>query len=115
RSYTEIPYKNMLTDWHETYKKTATGSNPELYGSFFAHLKENGSFYLLLKERGLFHLFQDVYLELFGPKPELDNTWAYISSFISYGMLGWVDEWIKRGMQESADSMAEMLIKTGIK
>ncbi|MDD6154925.1 MAG: TetR/AcrR family transcriptional regulator [Eubacteriales bacterium] len=106
---------SMLTEWNSSWEKRGSDSNAAMYGSLFAHLKENKDFYLLLKERGLFDLFQDAYLELFGPKPEIDNMWAYTVSFIAYGTLGWIEEWISRGMQESADAMAEMLLKNGMK
>jgi len=86
-----------------------------MYGSFFAHLKDNSDFYLLLRRRDLFHLFSTVYLSKYGPKPEQDNMTAYVVSFIQNGMLGWIDEWTKRGMQESAESMAQLLAANGIK
>ena len=60
-------------------------------------------------------MFQSAYLELFGSKPELDNMWAYTVSFIAYGTQGWIEEWIGRGMQESAETMTEMLLKHGMK
>lgn len=104
-----------LDGWNSAYQKTATGSNAELYGSFFAHLKENADFYLLLKERGLFHLFRDAYLDLFGPKPEHNNMWAYTVAFIAGGTLSWIEEWIARGMQESAESMTKLLAEHGMK
>ena len=30
-------------------------------------------------------------------------------------MLGWIDEWVNRGMQETAESMAQLLSSNGIK
>ena len=40
--------------------------------------------------------------------------WAYTKSFIAYGTYGWIEEWINRGMQESAGAMAEMLSSYGM-
>ena len=55
-----------------------------------------------------------VLLEQTGPRPDLDNMWAYTTAFISYGTYGWIREWMRRGMQESAESMAELLSSHGM-
>ena len=44
-----------------------------------------------------------------------ENLWAYTTAFITYGTYGWIEEWINRGMQESAETMAELLSLHGIK
>ena len=106
---------NLLEQWDYDYNHTRkTDQDSEMYGSFFAHLKDNSDFYLLLRERNLFHLFREVYLEKYGPKPEQDNLSAYVVAFVQNGMLGWIDEWVNRGMQETAESMAQLLSSNGI-
>lgn len=40
---------------------------------------------------------------------------AYVTSFIAYGTFGWIDEWIGRGMQESAETMEALLASYGMK
>ena len=107
--------KKLLDDWEREYKASEKESNAALYGSLFNHLKEHSDFYLLLKERGLMHLLLEVYLEKWGPKPNYPNEWAYATAFLSYGTYGWIEEWINRGMQESAETMAELLSKNGMK
>jgi len=67
------------------------------------------------KKRNLFHLFLRVMVSLFGSKPEYDNTWAYTTAFISYETFGWIEAWISRGMQESAETMAILLSSAGMK
>lgn len=105
----------LIEQWDQEYKSTGNDSNPELYGSLFKHLKDNADFYLLLKERNLMYLFLDVFMEKNGPKPEDVNMWAYTKSFIAYGTYGWIEEWINRGMQESAETMADLLASHGMK
>ena len=68
-----------------------------------------------LQYHRLMHLFLEVFLERNGPKSEYENLWAYTSAFITYGTYGWIEEWINRGMQESAETMAELLSLHGIK
>ncbi|MBM6382994.1 MAG: TetR/AcrR family transcriptional regulator [Paenibacillus sp.] len=104
---------SILQGWRLDYENDGHQTNEEMYGSLFAHLKENSDFYLLLKKRGLFHLFLDVFLSIFGSKPDQDNLSAYIVSFIAYGTYGWIEEWIGRGMQESAESMTALLSSQG--
>ena len=85
-----------------------------MYGSLFTHLKDHADLYLLLERRSLSHLLLQVLLEQTGPRPDLDNMWAYTTAFISYGTYGWIREWMRRGMQESAESMAELLSSHGM-
>ena len=106
---------DLIEKWDQDYKASGKDSNAELYGSLFKHLKDNADFYLLLKERNLMHLFLEVFLERNGPKSEYENMWAYTTAFITYGTYGWIEEWINRGMQESAETMAELLSSHGMK
>lgn len=107
--------KNLISKWDSDYQIIKKESNAELYGSLFMHLKENGEFYLLLKKRNLFHLFLNTFIELYGAKSEHDNMTAYVTSFITYGTYGWIEEWIGRGMQESAETMSVLLSSHGMK
>ncbi|MBQ6431220.1 MAG: TetR/AcrR family transcriptional regulator C-terminal domain-containing protein [Oscillospiraceae bacterium] len=106
---------DLIEKWDRDYKASGKDSNAELYGSLFKHLKDNADFYLLLKERNLMHLFLEVFLEKFGPKPEYANMWAYTTAFITYGTYGWIEEWINRGMQEAAETMAALFSSHGMK
>lgn len=104
----------LLRVWSDSYQLRATGSNAKMYGSLFAHLKKHGRLLMLLKRRGLFHLFERAFMEIWGPKAGLDNAAAYTVAFVSYGTYGWIEEWIARGMQESADQMAALLSGIGM-
>ena len=106
---------DLIEKWDQEYKASGKDSNAELYGSLFQHLKDNADFYLLLKERNLMHLFLDAFLERTGPKAEYENILAYTTAFITYGTYGWIEEWINRGMRESAETMATLLSSHGMK
>lgn len=105
----------LIEKWDHEYKASGMDSNAELYGNLFKHLKDNADFYLLLRERNLMYLFLEVFLERNGPKAEYENMWAYTTAFLTYGTYGWIEEWIKRGMQESAETMAALLSSHGMK
>lgn len=111
----ETHIREMIDIWNKEYQLINTESNAQLYGSLFEHLKENSHFYLLLKKRNLFHLFEKVFIELYGPKKEYDNMAAYVTSFIAHGTYGWIEEWISRGMEESAETMTKLLSSHGMK
>lgn len=107
--------RSLIDEWNQAYKTEEDGSNAKLFGSFFQHLKDHADFFLLLKRRGLMHLFLEVYIELNGAKPEDENMGAYTKAFIAYGTYGWIEEWIARGMQESAETMTSLLSAHGMK
>ncbi|UOQ83576.1 TetR/AcrR family transcriptional regulator [Gracilibacillus salinarum] len=106
---------HLISRWDADYQLVNNESNAELFGSLFKHLKEHSDFYLMLKKQNLFHLFLSVFIELYGAKTEHDNMAAYVTSFITYGTYGWIEEWIGRGMQESAESMSALLSSHGMK
>ena len=107
--------RTLTTKWQEEYNASGCDSNSLLYGSLFKHLKDHSDFFLLLKKRELFHLYLEVFIDIFGAKPDDNNMVAYTKNFITYGTFGWIEEWIARGMVESADTMTAMLSAHGMK
>lgn len=99
----------LLEEWQQRYKYGGYRTNEELYGSLFQHLEQHRDLYLMLRKKGLFHLFLETFLRVFGPKPEQDNTSAYVVSFVSYGTYGWINEWMSRGMAEPGEMMAALM------
>lgn len=103
----------LLVDWQinspEVKQKEKTGKDDEMLGSLFGLLKEHSEFFLLLNNRSLLYLLRDSLKEIYGPKPEYPNFGAYFSAFIFYGIYGWIEEWIARGMQESTEEMTLLL------
>lgn len=98
----------LLQHWSDAYVPDEKDGT-KLYSSLFVHLETNKDLYLLLKQQNLLYLFMDVFMERYGTKPEYDNASAYATAFVSYGIYGWINEWIARGMQETAGMMAELL------
>lgn len=105
RSY----FSKLLSEWEAEWKQTGSDSNSELFGHLFMYLKQHSDIMILIQGRGLFYLFKEGYLALWGPSAEMDNMTAYTLSFIANGVLGWIEEWLKRGMTESAETMIELL------
>lgn len=102
--------KRQLADWMKENVKEQDSSEDKLV-NIFAYLTEYKHFYQLLSKRNLLHLLKDIVMEAFGPKPEHGNFEAYVAAFIANGIYGWIEEWFKRGMQESGEEMAMLLKK----
>lgn len=105
----------LLSHWKEKWEQKNSDSNAELFGHLFMYLKQNGDTMILIQKRGLFHLFKESYLSLWGPSETLDNMTAYTLAFVANGVLGWIEEWLKRGMCESAETMSTLLCMHGMK
>ena len=86
----------------------------EQIGAVFSHFIDHRSFYQLLGERKLVYLLKDVLTSICGPKPEQSKLEAYASAFVSYALYGWIETWFARGMQETAEEMAELFRNQGM-
>lgn len=103
----------LLLNWNATVPQNPLldkkSQDDQMLASLFVHLKEHEDLYQLLYQNGLLYLLRDCLKELYGPKPAYPNLAAYITAFFSSGFYGWIEEWVARGMQESAEEMAELL------
>ena len=104
----------LLSDWKAEWDQKGSDSGAELFGHLFMYLKHYGDIILLIQKRNLFHLFEESYLRLWGPSDTMDNITAYTLAFAANGILGWIEEWLKRGMCESAETMRDLLLKHGM-
>nr|WP_272482279.1 TetR-like C-terminal domain-containing protein [Thomasclavelia cocleata] len=76
----------------------------------FEHLITNKDFYTLLYQKKLFYLFRNTLKQIIiKDKIISNNVEAYAIAFVSYGIYGWIEEWLARGMQESADEIYTIL------
>ena len=105
--------RRMYSDWEES-AGDGGWSNAKLFGGPFGHLYDNRDFYLLLEGWGLLHLLLQVMMEKSGPKRGYENLPAYVSAFVVHGTFGWIQEWMRRGMEESAEEMSALLSSQGV-
>lgn len=101
----------LLDEWLKQYNaKQESGEDTvrSFVETFFEHYHKHKELYILLYKRGLAHLSLQSIKEACGPKPEQPNIAAYTTAYLSYGLYGWIEEWFKRGMQESPAEMAEL-------
>lgn len=97
--------KTLLDNWWmEAIKKP----DFNLVEAIFEHYYEHRELCIMLYKQGLAHLSLNSIKEACGPKPEQTNIVAYTTAYFSYGLYGWIEEWFKRGMQETPKEMAEL-------
>ncbi len=97
--------KTLLDNWWiEAIKKP----DFNLVEAVFEHYYEHRELCMMLYKQGLAHLNLKSIKEACGPKPEQINIVAYTTAYFSYGLYGWIEEWFKRGMQETPKEMAEL-------
>lgn len=95
--------------WDERPNRTEPSTEQEALADIFSQLTYHSDFYQLLWKRGLLYLLRDTLFEVMGPKPDYSNHIAYTLAFIISGIYGWIEEWFRRGMQESGEEMARLL------
>lgn len=74
----------------------------------FAHFEKHREFYELLNKRNLIYLLKDVIIGICGPKPEHSKEEAYGKAYVAYALYGWIEVWFQRGMQETAEEIANI-------
>lgn len=108
--------ESILRDYieHIFHRDLASGSEQsdgplkETIYKIFSHFEKYHTFYSLLNERGLICLLKDALIKLCGPRPEHSALEAYTKAFVAYSLYGWAEVWFQRGMQESAEEMADL-------
>lgn len=104
--------RSLLVTWKKDFEASKEENPAMLFGSLFEHIKENQDFYLLLHRHRLSHLLLNYILEDCGPRPEHQSSVAYQHAFFSYGLFGWIEEWMGRGMTEGAKEITAMFMQS---
>lgn len=92
--------------------KNEKRENADWVENLFSHYKYYSEVYYLLYRSNLSHLILDNIKVVCGPKIEQDNLQAYVNSWLAYGLFGWINEWIARGMKESPKEMSRLIKET---
>lgn len=100
--------KKLLSDWSHSIA-VSNYSLQESILSLFRHCKEHESFYILLYRSGLSNCLLDTIKALLDLTPETPNLAAYVKAYAAHSYFGLIDEWIRRGMQESVETLATLI------
>lgn len=97
--------EGLLSDWKENYTQQGKDNFVE---SLFEHYYKQREICIILYRQGLAHLSLQSIIEVCGPKSEQPNIVAYTTAYLAYGLYGWIEEWFKRGMQETPQEMQRL-------
>jgi len=99
----------LIKQWGKEYENNKNSTPESLIPSLLIHYKKYKDFYFMIYKNDL----SDIVLKTILKACELDkketNIEAYVTSFIGYGIFGIVNEWIKRGMQESIEEILSLI------
>ena len=104
----------IFKEWTDTFGNHENKPLSELLCSMFDHFEKYRDFYSLLNQRKLIYLLKDVIIGLCGPKAEHSKEEAYARAYVAYTLYGWIEVWFQRGMQESAEEIANMFKRQGL-
>lgn len=106
--------QNIFQDWTQGDQQNQGKPLSELLRSIFSHFEAHRSFYELLNQRNLIYLLKDVIIGICGPKPDHSKIEVYARAYVSYALYGWIEVWFQRGMQETAEEIAELFQSQGL-
>ena len=106
---------SLIQQWGHEFETNPDSSPFNVFGSLFEHFRKNKSFYTLLYRQNMSEIILETIKEKTGLVSSLSNREAYEKAFFSYGLYGWICEWIRRGMKESADEINSLFIAAEVK
>ena len=115
RNYTSVQdvliqeERRLFSEWHHAYNQIPESERPDFTENLLNFYKSNQRFYLLLYKAGLSSIVRDTILSSADISESDPNPLAYLKASIAYMIYGWVDEWMKRGMQESGTELVQMI------
>ena len=110
----KIYIDKIFREWTDEFAKNEDIPLNQKIKAMFGHFENHRDFYKILNERGLVYLLKDVIIGIFDLKLEDSKIEAYSKAFVAYSIYGWIEIWFQRGMQESAEEMADLFKKQGL-
>lgn len=105
----DVLLKHMFEQATANFNALAPETTREKLIGLFAAINSISEIVELLYHQNLSHLFLDYFRSVVGAKSEQENIEAYTNSMIMGICFGSLDEWIRRGRQESPEQMADIL------
>lgn len=98
----------LLQQWGDLFESGPDSSPDNVFLTLFNFYREHRIFYMTLYKAGLSNIIMDTIIATARISPGMPNPEAYLKAFWAYGIFGWVNEWISRGMPETGDEMHAM-------
>lgn len=101
--------RRLFREWNKDYDARNKDQSLDFNEELLNFYKSNAGFYMPLYKAGLSDIVLNTILSSAGIKDEDPNPIAYLKSSIAYMIYGWINEWMKRGMQESGTELSRMI------
>lgn len=96
----------LIRRWGKEFEERG---KPDVIDSLLRHYYSEQCFYKLLYKSGLSHYMLDTIKEACKINQEKENISAYFKAWFAGGLYCWIEEWIKRGMIETPETMRQLL------
>lgn len=93
-------------DHHLTEKTKYAIENANIFFEFNDSIRD---LHKIIYDARLQNTIYDAFYQIMVPPPTADAIDLYKNRFLSYGLFGVLDEWIKRGYRESTQEMADIV------
>lgn len=111
KSKEDILDSYMLYETSRFHELHSGEEEEEYLTHLLAHLKTFKDKFELLYKNNLSYLISEHIYQWCGPLKETEDSEAYLLSAKSYAVFGFIDEWIKRGMNGEPNEVAKELLK----
>lgn len=103
-------YDNKLIKiWGKEFESNKNSSVESIIPTLLIHYKKYKDFYIMMYRENLSDIVLKTILDACELNKKINNIEAYATSFIGYGIFGIINEWISRGMQESAEEILSLI------
>lgn len=99
----------LIKQWGKEFENDKNSAPESLIPSLLMHYKKHKDFYLMIYKNDLSDIILKTILKACELEKKKTNIEAYVTSFIGYGIFGIVNEWIKRGMQETIEEILSLI------
>ncbi|TLQ21500.1 TetR/AcrR family transcriptional regulator [Lactiplantibacillus plantarum] len=76
--------------------------------AFVEFISSNRILITSLYNSNLMHVFQNYFYRILGPQKNEKGEDAYLKAFVSFGMFGLINEWIRNGMIETPEQLGKI-------
>ena len=98
----------LIKEWGNLYESNPESAPETLFPSLFDFYREHREFYTTLYNAGMSSIMMETIVGTIQITPDMKNLEAYMKSFWTYGIYGWLLEWIKRGMPERGKELSAL-------
>lgn len=99
----------LIIEWGRNFEMNPESKASIVFESLFQHLMNYSDFYTLLYKANMADIILQAIKDKIQISLSLSNSDAYEKSFFAFGIYGWINEWVQRGMNESPEELNDML------